>query len=500
MKAKTTKRALLTAILCLMLCVAMLIGTTYAWFTDSVTTGVNNITSGTLGIDIQDASGNSLTTLSFVKAAGHENEAILWEPGARYELEPFYIVNTGNLTLKYNVEVTGAIGDTELLDVIDFTIGNQSMEDYFAAKDVVLAPKGETGDKIGPITVKGVMDTAAGNAYQGLTVSGIKLSVYATQKDAETDSIDNTYDKDAVYSETVAPDLNKDLDGNYIATSMEGLANAAEVVTADTDAVTLMTNGGKVEVPVVNPSTTDLTAAALNSDSNMIIATAGTYNVASSGTSEEITIIGTEDTVLDMSNGTYLENADVAMQGVTIKLGLNKVNGGTGSDYTALYTKNPTFVDCKFIGGLRVGRDGAEFINCTFDLTTSAYDYVYHYGNSVSFKDCTFNTLGKAICLYSDGNGVTPEVSVTGCTFNATQAGFAGAITNKACAAIEIDNYGSGVKLTTAGNTWSPFFTGEWRIKTYYTGREAIFVNGVEYTSTAIDGTSFTVTGGVADY
>ena len=55
MKGKTTKRALVTSAVSLLLCVTMLIGTTFAWFTDTASTAVNKIQSGTLLVDIVDA-------------------------------------------------------------------------------------------------------------------------------------------------------------------------------------------------------------------------------------------------------------------------------------------------------------------------------------------------------------------------------------------------------------------------------------------------------------
>ncbi len=263
MKVKASKRALLTAILCLMLCIAMLIGTTYAWFTDSVTTGVNNITSGTLGIDIQDANGNSLTTLNFVKAAGHENEAILWEPGARYELEPFYIVNTGNLYLKFMAKVTGATGNTELLDVIDFTIDGTDMDDYFASKEnAFLAPKGESGDKLGPITIKGVMDTAAGNTYQGKTITGVEIEVYATQANKEVDSIDSTYDMTAEYDVPTTPSVTVNTAAELQAALTPSISNDTAIVTLAED-ITLA--DGEDWTPL------NLEAYAANSVKNIVI-------------------------------------------------------------------------------------------------------------------------------------------------------------------------------------------------------------------------------------
>ena len=83
MTSKSTKRALITSVLSILMCVAMLIGTTFAWFTDTASTGVNKIQAGNLDVQLLDANGNSLEgqTLAWQKAEGHENDEVLWEPG-----------------------------------------------------------------------------------------------------------------------------------------------------------------------------------------------------------------------------------------------------------------------------------------------------------------------------------------------------------------------------------------------------------------------------------
>lgn len=87
MSKKTTRRSLLSSVFALVLCVAMLVGATFSWFTDTATTGVNKIVSGKLDVALEmknsedkwvNAEGK---TLDFVKAEGAENEKILWEPG-----------------------------------------------------------------------------------------------------------------------------------------------------------------------------------------------------------------------------------------------------------------------------------------------------------------------------------------------------------------------------------------------------------------------------------
>ena len=211
-----TKRALLTSVMALVMCVVMLVGTTFAWFTDTASTGVNKIVSGNLKVDIIGADSDShIEKLNFTKAAGAEGEALLWEPGCRYLTQGFRIANKGNLALKWKAEINkdnivdGKVVDTakdgvSLLDVIDFYVVTGTGEN---------APEVAIEDFVGNLAkdaksdvyyIKGVMQTTAGNDYQDLTLDGITITVYATQLTAEFDSFDNQYDKDAKYTEVIA--------------------------------------------------------------------------------------------------------------------------------------------------------------------------------------------------------------------------------------------------------------------------------------------------------
>ena len=216
---KATKRALLTSVMALVMCVVMLVGTTFAWFTDTASTGVNKIQAGNLDVDIIGADSEAhLEKLNFTKAAGAEGEALLWEPGCRYLTQGFRIANKGKLALKWKAEInkdnivdgkvegsTIAKDGKSLLDVIDFYVVTKTAdgaETEVAIKDFIgNLPKGE---KSGVYYIKGVMQTTAGNDYQDLTLDGITITVYATQLTAEFDSFDNQYDKDAKYTEVIA--------------------------------------------------------------------------------------------------------------------------------------------------------------------------------------------------------------------------------------------------------------------------------------------------------
>ena len=211
--SKSTKRALISSTLAILMCVAMLIGTTFAWFTDTASTGVNKITSGNLHVEIQDKEGTEIDTLKWVYKDGNDianQDDILWEPGCTYLLTPFQIVNTGNLSLKYKIVITGLDGDSPLLDVIKFTYKTASDEEFDMSAEGHLTAKGTPGASTGMITVSAHMDELANNDYMDKTLTGIKFTVYATQDTVENDSFDNQYDKDAQYPDvdvvTVTPD------------------------------------------------------------------------------------------------------------------------------------------------------------------------------------------------------------------------------------------------------------------------------------------------------
>ena len=221
MTSKSTKRALITSALAILMCAAMLIGTTFAWFTDTASTGVNKIVSGNLKVDIIGADSDShIEKLNFTKAATTDAEAgaeILWEPGCRYLTEGFRIANKGNLALKWKAQVnTGTTaaneGNFDLLDVIDFYLVTKAADgtETETALDEFTGnlKKTETSDVY---YIKGVMQTTAGNEYQGLSIDGIGITVVATQYTYESDSFDNTYDKDAGYPVASAAEMKEAL-------------------------------------------------------------------------------------------------------------------------------------------------------------------------------------------------------------------------------------------------------------------------------------------------
>ncbi len=253
---KNTKRAMLLSCLSMLLCLSMLVGSTFAWFTDTATTAVNSIQSGIIDIRLVDSkTGESLEgkSINFVDKNG--NTDILWEPGATFYSEPIRVMNHSNLSFYLDVFISGFEGDLKLLEAIDFKIvyASSIVEGYtwdqlngrghlVAGTGTVFTGEGKNGnnwmakyyglqaDRTGedeflggylgyaidpstltPGTPKPLMDICivghmkeeAGNEYQGLTLSGAALTFSATQAPSENDSYGNMYDADAEYDEVL---------------------------------------------------------------------------------------------------------------------------------------------------------------------------------------------------------------------------------------------------------------------------------------------------------
>lgn len=226
-KTKSTKRALLMSALALLMCVSMLVGSTFAWFTDSVTTAGNTIQSGTLKVDLVDKEGKSLAgeVLEFVD----QDENDLWEPGCTYTLEEVYVENKGNLALKYTIAINGITGDAKLLEAIEWTIKVDGVTTNLEDLNGFLLPNTKTG----AIVLTGHMKEEAGNEYQGLTADGISISVFATQFNSESDSFGPDYDKAApllVWDGTVDTSWYDDSATTYELSSPAKLAGLAKLV------------------------------------------------------------------------------------------------------------------------------------------------------------------------------------------------------------------------------------------------------------------------------
>ena len=349
---KTTKRALLSSVMAIVLCLAMLIGTTFAWFTDSASTAVNKIQAGTLDValEMKDAQGNWVPaegqTLSFVKAAGAPaNEQILWEPGCTYELPELRIVNKGSLALKYKIAISGIVGDAKLLEAIDFTYG----DNININAEVSLAPNAATEG----IVIKGHMQESAGNEYQGKSIDGIGITVYATQDTVEYDSNDNRYDAGAEYAIPVATaaELAEALaSGNDVV--LTAPIQMPEVIEVKGDVTIYGGENGQLLVPdnadrVINvtENTEPLTLTLSNVD--VVGPTSGTYT-------RGVSVYGTTDVTIVADNSSvsanyYALNIASANENVKAVVKNTTLTGWCAFQTWSAGTK-ATFDNCTLIG------------------------------------------------------------------------------------------------------------------------------------------------------
>lgn len=207
--SKTTKKALTASVVSLVLCFLMLLGATFAWFTDTATTTVNKIQAGTLDVDIEQNTTDGWQSvdgkeLGFVNETGEAMMNIHWEPGATYNLPTLRVVNDGSLALKYKATFSAVSGDTKLAEVIDVLLDGRkvgTLSDLLNSTDADGFAHGNllAGADSGELKVSLQMQESAGNDYQGLSIEGVVVTVYATQDTVESDSISNQYDAAASF-------------------------------------------------------------------------------------------------------------------------------------------------------------------------------------------------------------------------------------------------------------------------------------------------------------
>ena len=196
-KTKSTKRALLMSALALLMCVSMLIGSTFAWFTDSVTSSGNIIKSGTLDVTMEwkDATATGAQQTYKDASEGAIFNYDKWEPGY-VEAKNIKISNVGTLALQYNLRIAANGEVSKLADVIDvyyaeseYTLATREMTELTkigTLSDVLDGmPANMTGDleagKNDIVTIALKMQEDAGNEYQGLEIgSDFSIILMAT--------------------------------------------------------------------------------------------------------------------------------------------------------------------------------------------------------------------------------------------------------------------------------------------------------------------------------
>ena len=319
-----TKKALRGSLFALFLCIVLLIGTTFAWFTDTASTGVNKIQAGNLKVDIVKADDGTTSLkgkqMNFVNKDGSSN--ILWEPGVTFKTPAFEIKNAGNLALKYKLTLNGVTGDQELLDVITFSVVDKSGKavnlDTFEghlAKETLSEP----------LYIQGHMDEAAGNECQGKSLESLSLTVVATQLNSENDSFGPDYDKNATYPVASASELGSALnEGKIVALSKDITLNDTIVVNNKT--ATLDANGKTVDntTEIWNDMEYNWSLVSARNQANLTITGNGNFKAKEN----DCFAVDVQDgSTVTIKNGTFVGN----VHAVYVYEGTAIVEGGTYS-------------------------------------------------------------------------------------------------------------------------------------------------------------------------
>jgi len=226
---KHRKRTLFQSVISLILCLSMLVGTTFAWFSDSVSSRTNMIAAGSLNVELeyQDADGSWKTVDESTEVL---DKTALWEPGYT-EVVYLRIANAGSLALKYALGVginreTGSINAAGnkffLSDYIRFGVIESTSEVKFETRETALKELTESSLIIdGPmrsadvlnkngdvryVTLVVYMPEEVGNAANyatGVTPPEIELGIklVATQTEYESDSFGTGYDSGATLAD-----------------------------------------------------------------------------------------------------------------------------------------------------------------------------------------------------------------------------------------------------------------------------------------------------------
>lgn len=381
-KTKNLKHAMLMSLLTLVVCLSMLVGSTFAWFTDSVTSVGNKIQAGTLRVDLElleeDGSWTSIKD-STNAIFNCEN----WEPGYT-DVKVLRVSNEGTLALKWLAKFVSNYELTALADVIDVYV-NTTVDSYPTDRSDLSGwtNVGTVREFVNTIsaTTKGTLEAGksanlgialkmqetAGNEYQDMDLGGtFDIQIIATQHTAEEDSFNNQYDLSAAIYVENAAEAQEALDnakkgdvivlasGNYgtlLLRPVDGNANTTTSLNeADNEGYTVYRNEYLRTVEDVTIlGTTNAKVDAIKVESGYI---------ANSGSS--CNLVNVKNLVIDSVE--FTDKADCAPHTYSAPIFFNL----TWTDVDGLTVKN-----CKLIGN----DDKVNFVYFTID-SSSAFDGV----------------------------------------------------------------------------------------------------------------------------
>ena len=450
MKLKSKKSALLLSFTSLLICFAMLAGSTFAWFTDTATTGVNKIQAGNLDVKLEYKKSKNGPFLEAGENTKVFDETAKWEPG-HVEYVVLKVSNEGNLALKYKlgINIANEVGSTnvynndfKLSDHIKFAVidGDQSnlgRDDLVAAatdsnpikagytsEDTPLYSKvtnNQPSEKIVTLVVwmPGTVGNEA-NHKKDATAPSIDLgiTVYATQLNSENDSFGPDYDKDA--PSVTANVANA---GEISAAIQQGETAGVPVkITLTRDVRDANLNGGDVTVNVADKTLTLLYNTPISQGQVTIIGDEG----AKLGNVKNVTV--TDEGKLTMGIGIgnangYQDISFKVMNGGTLNItgGTNEHSGMEGKLITA--TDEGSTVN---ISGGNFTSSGKSFklveaqtgavVNVTggtFSSSGEASVVFYANGGTINISDCKVSVNGNIFQIDNGG-----QIVVTGGTFS----------------------------------------------------------------------------------
>ena len=417
---KSTKRALLSSVLALLLCMTMLIGSTYAWFTDSVTSGVNRIVAGNLDVELyynnaaEDWTNvEGVTDPDFFKDVN--GDSILWEPGA-VAYANFKVANEGTLALKYALKTIAddfnTIDGKSLADALTVKV-IAGEANYQTREQAITAAKTATDDlktfeATGSLAPNGaaavftvviywapgatdndfnVNNTKATSDGEPLWID-IELQLTATQDTVEEDSFDELYDEEAVYGTYVELNAGDDL--------------LAAMAAAEAGKPLTIKLNGNVDWPTTgHHGENDITPA------TSIVINGNGYAITATGAG--VTPLGDVEAPMTLKNVKIIDKT-VSYKESAWEFSYLEMGG------TELVCANVTFAD-----PISVESDNAIFTDCSFigyeDTVNSInMNGVWMANGDATCKNCTFTgARGMKICdMYAPEVGT---VVIDGCTF-----------------------------------------------------------------------------------
>ena len=442
---KSTRHALLMSAVALLLCFAMLMGTTFAWFTDSAASGSNVITAGNLDIVVEYTLDG--TNWNNLDGATDLFQKGLWEPG-HTEVVALRIKNNGTLALKYaaNMNIvnetigktkdganivlsdilsvdsiimdTGAMGDALLGVAFDdestlqYTNTASFKNSNVLGTDETLLPGASKY-----LIVKVDMAETVGNEanHDGTNIPKIEfgINVLAAQLAYETDSFGNQYDKDAKYPVKVK-------NADELKNAFE---NGDNVVLADDIVLnsTLMTK---------NDAVIDLNGNTITAPSNGYMFHSGSdtdpsITITSSTAGAEINVSGGVTSVLLGYGSTVIEN-------VTINVtGCNNTSPNPFNVYGDLTLGEGTVVNIDYLGTALISNNGQVAINIdgakinvgTFKTNGTAI-ITLNNASTLEIKDTEIKISNFVLSSFGGDSLVSKVdgVTIDGCTFDVTDS------------------------------------------------------------------------------